>query len=58
MLIYNKGSDVLVIRLSVTKDVTDTQGDVFVLFYIIVKKNRSLNTSQVNDLGSIHPTNG
>lgn len=58
MLIYNKGSDVLVIRLSVTKDVTDTQGDVFVLFYIIVKKNRSLNTSQVNDLGSIRPTNG
>lgn len=26
--------------------------------YIIVKKNRSLNMSQVNDLGSIHPTNG
>lgn len=27
-------------------------------FYIIVKKNRSLNMSQVNDLDSIHPTNG
>lgn len=54
MLIYNKGSDVvLVIRLSVTE-----WANKGCCFYIIVKKNRSLNMSQVNDLGSIHPTNG